>query len=562
MNKQIIECVPNFSEGRDAQVLEKIADAVRSVEGVKLLDIDPGKATNRTVFTFVGEPSAVVEGAFQAIKTASECIDMRKHSGEHPRMGATDVCPLIPISGISMEETVEWSRKLAKRIGEELEIPVYLYEFSASAPYRKNLADIRSGEYEGLKEKITKPEWKPDFGPASFNPKCGATVIGARNFLVAYNINLNTTSTRRANAIAFDVREKGRVKREGDPLTGKPVLDEHGQPVFEPGMLKSVKAIGWFIEEYGIAQISMNLTDITICKVHEAFEAVKKKSEERGIRVTGSELVGLIPKQALLDAGRFYLNMQERSAGIPEREIIKIAVKSLGLDELKPFEPEKKIIEYLMDGEAGNTLTGKTVSDFVYETSSESPAPGGGSVSALCGSLGAALGTMVANLSAHKRGWDHRWKYFSEIAEKGMEIQTKLLFLVEEDTRAFNLIMEAFKLPNDTQEQKNLRKAAIQEATRYAAEVPLNVMQTAYEAFDVLKAMALEGMESSISDVGVGVLCLRTCIHGAWLNVKINARSLTDAAVKDNLLQQGNNLISTTEAKAEELLALVERKIG
>jgi glutamate formiminotransferase/formiminotetrahydrofolate cyclodeaminase len=562
MNKQIIECVPNFSEGRDAQVLEKIADAVRSVEGVKLLDIDPGKATNRTVFTFVGEPSAVVEGAFQAIKTASECIDMRKHSGEHPRMGATDVCPLIPISGISMEETVEWSRKLAKRIGEELEIPVYLYEFSASAPYRKNLADIRSGEYEGLKEKITKPEWKPDFGPASFNPKCGATVIGARNFLVAYNINLNTTSTRRANAIAFDVREKGRVKREGDPLTGKPVLDEHGQPVFEPGMLKSVKAIGWFIEEYGIAQISMNLTDITICKVHEAFEAVKKKSEERGIRVTGSELVGLIPKQALLDAGRFYLTMQERSAGIPEREIIKIAVKSLGLDELKPFEPDKKIIEYLMDGEAGNTLTGKTVSDFVYETSSESPAPGGGSISALCGSLGAALGTMVANLSAHKRGWDHRWEYFSEIAEKGMEIQTKLLFLVEEDTRAFNLIMEAFKLPNDTQEQKNLRKAAIQEATRYAAEVPLNVMQTAYEAFDVLKAMALEGMESSISDVGVGVLCLRTCIHGAWLNVKINAKSLTDAAVKDNLLQQGNNLISTTEAKAEELLALVERKIG
>lgn len=562
MNKQIIECVPNFSEGRDAQILEKIADAVRSVEGVKLLDVDPGKATNRTVFTFVGEPAAVIEAAFQAIKTASESIDMRKHSGEHPRMGATDVCPLIPISGITMEETVEWSKKLAKRVGEELDIPVYLYEFSASAPYRKNLADIRSGEYEGLKEKMTKPEWKPDYGPASFNPKSGATVIGARNFLVAYNINLNTTSTRRANAIAFDVREKGRVKREGDPLTGKPVVDENGQPVFEPGMLKSVKAIGWFIEEYGIAQISMNLTDITICKVHEAFEAVKKKAEERGIRVTGSELVGLIPKQALLDAGRFYLNMQERSAGIPEREIIKIAVKSLGLDELKPFEPEKKIIEYLMDGDSGNTLTGKTVSDFVYETSSESPAPGGGSVSALCGSLGAALGTMVANLSAHKRGWDDRWAYFSEIAEKGMSIQKQLLFLVEEDTRAFNLIMDAFKLPADTAEQKAQRKAAIQEATRYAAEVPLNVMKTAYEGFAVLEAMAREGMDSSISDVGVGVLCIRTCIHGAWLNVKINAKSLTDESVKDTLLQQGTDLISMTETKAGELLSVVETKIG
>jgi glutamate formiminotransferase/formiminotetrahydrofolate cyclodeaminase len=562
MNKQIIECVPNFSEGRDAQVLEKIADAVRSVEGVKLLDMDPGKATNRTVFTFVGEPSAVIEGAFQAIKTAAECIDMRKHTGEHPRMGATDVCPLIPISGISMEETVEWSKKLAKRVGEELDIPVYLYEFSASTPSRRNLADIRSGEYEGLNEKMTKPEWKPDFGPDSFNPKSGATVIGARNFLVAYNVNLNTTSTRRANAIAFDVREKGRVKREGNPLTGKTITDEHGQPVFEPGMLKSVKAIGWFIEEYGIAQISMNLTDITICKVHEAFEAVKQKAEERGIRVTGSELVGLIPKQALLDAGRFYLNMQERSAGISEREIIKIAVKSLGLDELKPFDPEKKIIEYLMENDSENTLTGKTVSDFVYETSSESPAPGGGSVSALCGSLGAALGTMVANLSAHKRGWDQRWAYFSEIAETGIRIQKQLLFLVDEDTRAFNLIMDAFKFPSETAEQKELRKAAIQEATRYAAEVPLRVMETAYEGFSVLEAMASEGMESSISDVGVGVLCLRTCIYGAWLNVRINVKSLTDQAEKDRLLQKGRYLISLTESKADKLLSLVENKIG
>ncbi len=562
MNKQLIECVPNFSEGRDPQILEKIADSVKSVDGVKLLDVDPGKATNRTVFTFVGEPALVVEAAFRAIRKASELIDMSKHSGEHPRMGATDVCPLVPVSGISMEETVEWSKKLAKRVGEELQIPVYLYEFSATAPYRKNLADIRSGEYEGLEEKMKKPDWKPDFGPAEFNAKSGATVIGARNFLVAYNINLNTTSTRRANAIAFDVREKGRVKREGDPLTGKPLLDENGNQIFEPGLLKSVKAIGWYIEEYEIAQISMNLTDITVCSVHEAYEAVKKKAEERGVRVTGSELVGLIPKQALLDAGRFYLNMQERSAGIPEREIIKIAVKSLGLDELKPFDPEKKVIEYLIEEDQAGKLVDKSVTGFVNETSSESPAPGGGSVSALCGSMGVALGNMVANLSSHKRGWDDRWKYFSGFAEKGMRIQQELLFLVDEDTRSFNRIMDAFRLPSDNEDQKLQRKAAIQEATRYAAEVPLKVMKTAYEALEILEAMAAEGMESSISDVGVGVLCIRTAVNGAWLNVKINTKSLTDHDIKSALIQEGESVWAATEKKAAEILFRVNEKIG
>lgn len=561
MNKQLIECIPNFSEGRDEATLNRIAEAVRSVDGVKLLDVDPGKATNRTVFTFVGEPAAVVEAAFVAIKTAAELIDMAKHSGEHPRMGATDVCPLVPIANISMEETVEWSKKLARRVGEELNIPVYLYEFAASAPYRKNLADIRSGEYEGLKDKILKPEWKPDFGPQAFNARSGATVIGARNFLVAYNVNLNTTSTRRANAIAFDVREKGRVKREGDPVTGKPVLNEKGEQVFEPGMLKSVKAIGWFIEEYGIAQISMNLTDITVCKVHEAYEAVKLKSEERGIRVTGSELVGLIPKQALLDAGRFYLNMQQRSAGISEEEIIKIAVKSLGLDELKPFEPKKKVIEYLLEEEGGKKLVDLSVTGFVNETSSESPAPGGGSVAALAGALGTALGTMVANLSSHRRGWDERWNHFAAYAEKGVAIQQELIRLVDEDTRSFNLLMDAFRLPNGSDGEKAARKEAIQKATQYAAQVPLQVMQTSLKAYEVLEAMAEQGMESSISDVGVGALCLRTCVSGAWLNVRINAQSITDEAFKNNLLQTGADTEQASEKKSAEILATVNGKI-
>lgn len=561
MNKQLIECIPNFSEGRDEAILNRIAEAVRSVDGVKLLDVDPGKATNRTVFTFVGEPGPVIEAAFLAIKTAGELIDMGKHTGEHPRMGATDVCPLVPIANISMEETVEWSKKLAKRVGEELNIPVYLYEFAASAPYRRNLADIRAGEYEGLKDKIMKPEWKPDFGPQAFNARSGATVIGARNFLVAYNVNLNTTSTRRANAIAFDVREKGRVKREGDPVTGKPVLDEKGEQVFEPGMLKSVKAIGWFIEEYGIAQISMNLTDITICKVHEAYEAVKLKSEERGIRVTGSELVGLIPKQALLDAGRFYLDMQERSSGLPEEEIIKIAVKSMGLDELKPFDPKKKVIEYLLEEEGGKKLVDMTVTGFVNETSSESPAPGGGSVAALAGALGVALGTMVANLSSHRRGWDERWAYFGAFAEKGMGIQKELIHLVDEDTRSFNVLMDAFRLPNGSDAEKAARKEAIQKATQYAAQVPLKVMQTALEAYHVLEAMSQQGMESSISDVGVGVLCLRTCVSGAWLNVRINAQSITDEVFKADLLKTGGEVEKQSEEKCAEILATVNGKI-
>ena len=557
MNKQLIECIPNFSEGRDQNILNKIADAVRSIDGVKLLDVDPGKATNRTVFTFVGEPEAVINAAFIAIKTASELIDMNKHSGEHTRMGATDVCPLVPIANISMEETVEWSKKLAKRVGEELQIPVYLYEFAASAPYRKNLADIRSGEYEGLKDKILKPEWKPDFGPQSFNARSGATVIGARNFLVAYNVNLNTTSTRRANAIAFDVREKGRAKQEN----GKPVLDEKGEQVFEPGMLKSVKAIGWFIEEYGIAQISMNLTDITICKVHEAYEAVKKKSEERGVRVTGSELVGLIPKQALLDAGRYYLKMQERSAGIPESEIIKIAIKSLGLDELKPFDPKKKIIEYLLEEEGGKKLVDMTVTGFVHETSSESPAPGGGSVAALAGALGTALGTMVANLSSHKRGWDDRWEFFAGYADKGAQIQQELIHLVDEDTRSFNVLMDAFRLPNGNDGEKATRKEAIQKATQYAAEVPLKVMQTSLKGYEILDAMAEHGMESSISDIGVGALCLRTCVTGAWLNVRINAQSITDEAFKSNLLNTGSEVENASEKKSAEILGKVNGKI-
>lgn len=561
MSKQLIECVPNFSEGRDPQVLDKIAEAVKTVDGVKLLDVDPGKATNRTVFTFVGEPGPVIEAAFRAIKTASELIDMSKHSGEHPRMGATDVCPLVPVSGISMEETVEWAKKLGKRVGEELLIPVYLYENAASAPYRKNLADIRSGEYEGLKDKILKPEWKPDFGPQVFNERSGATVIGARNFLVAYNINLNTTSTRRANAIAFDVREKGRVKREGDPVTGKPVLDEKGEQVFEPGMLKSVKAIGWFIEEYGIAQISMNLTDITVCKVHEAYEAVKLKSEERGIRVTGSELVGLIPKQALLDAGYFYLKMQQRSAGIPEEEVIKIAVKSLGLDELKPFEPKKKVIEYLLEDESSKKLVDLTVTGFINETASESPAPGGGSVSALAGAMGTALGTMVANLSSHKRGWDERWDYFAAYAEKGMAIQQELIRLVDEDTRSFNLLMDAFRLPNGNETEKAARKQAIQEATLYATQIPLTVMQTACQAYEVLSAMAKDGMESSISDVGVGAMCIRTCVSGAGLNVRINAQSLTDEAVRNSLLKDAQQAEAESELQCAEILKLVNSKI-
>ena len=556
--KQLIECVPNFSEGRDEQILNKIAEAIRSVEGVKLLDIDPGKATNRTVFTFVGEPEPVIEAAFRAIKTAAELIDMRKHKGEHPRMGATDVCPLIPIRNITMEETVVYAKKLGERVGNELGIPGYYYEFAATSPQRKNLADIRAGEYEGLEKKIMQPEWKPDFGPHQFNAKSGATVIGARNFLVAYNINLNTTSTRRANAIAFDVREAGRVKTDAQ---GNPLLDEKGEPIRIPGTLKSVKAIGWYIEEYGIAQISMNLTDITVTSVHQAFDEVSEKARLRGIRVTGSELVGLIPLQCLLDAGKYFLKKQQRSVGVSEEELIKIAVKSLGLDELRPFDPKKKVIEYLLEEENKKKLVDLSARAFCNETASESPAPGGGSVSALVGALGASLTTMVANLSSHKKGWDNRWEYFSEWAEKGQKLKDELLFLVDEDTRSFNYIMDAYRMPNHTEDEKLQRKKAIQEATRYATEIPFRVMKTALAILDIAEAMAENGMKSSISDVGVGALCVQTAMSGAFLNVKINATSLEDTEFANSIIEQGNELMENLQFKMQKIMQLVHSKI-
>ena len=555
--KQIIECVPNFSEGRDENILNKIAEAISSVEGVKLLEVDPGKTTNRTVFTFVGEPESVIEAAFRAIKTAGELIDMSKHKGEHPRMGATDVCPLIPIRNISMDEVVMYARKLGERVGKELGIPGYFYEFAATSPQRKNLADIRAGEYEGLAKKIIQPEWKPDFGPAQFNSSSGATVIGARNFLVAYNVNLNTTSTRRANAIAFDVREAGRVKTDAQ---GKNILDENGEPIRIPGTLQSVKAIGWFIEEYGVAQISMNLTDITITSVHQAFDEVCKKAEERGVRVTGSELVGLIPLQCLLDAGKHYLIKQQRSVGVSENELIKIAVKSLGLDELKPFDPQKKIIEYVMKDQE-KKLVDMTVSDFSDETASESPAPGGGSVAALAGAMGASLATMVANLSSHKRGWDDRWEYFSQWAEQGQQLKNKLIHLIDEDTRSFHRIMDAFKLPSQSDEEKKIRKQAVQKATIYATQIPFEVMQTSFQSLDLIEAMVNQGMKSSVSDVGVAALCVQTAVHGAYLNVKINASSIEDRLIADDMLNKGKIILQQTKEKVSELLEKAESKM-
>lgn len=562
MSTQIIECVPNFSEGRDARILDQIADVIRQVDGVQLLDIDPGKATNRTVFTFAGTPECVIEAAFQAIKKSYELIDMSRHSGEHPRMGATDVCPLIPISNISMEETVMWAHKLGERVGRELNLPGYYYEAAASSDNRKNLATVRSGEYEGLSTKIVKPEWNPDFGPQEFNPKFGAIAIGARNFLVAYNVNLNTTSTRRANAIAFDVREKGRALRDGDPLTGKPVLDANGEQVFVPGMLKSVKAIGWFIEEYGIAQISMNLTDITICKVHEAFEAVKLKAEERGIRVTGSEIVGLMPKQALIDAGIHYLKMQQRSTGIPERDIIKIAIKSLGLDELKPFDPDTKVIEYVLENSSAKKLANLSVEAFVNETLSESPAPGGGSISALSGALGIALGTMVANLSSHKRGWDDKWEYYSDFAAQGAQIAAKFTHYVDEDTAAFNKIMDAFSLPNVSDSDKAKRSQAIQDATKYAIEVPFNVMKLTEQTIPILNEMVLNGMQSSLSDCGVGALCMKTAVSGACLNVKINAATLKDKDFAAKVLADATLLETNVLHKLDQIIQEVNKRLG
>ena len=519
----IIECVPNFSEGRDPSIIQSITNEIESVAGVRLLNVDPGKATNRTVVTFVGEPSAVVEAAFLAIQKAGELIDMRKHKGEHPRMGATDVCPLIPVAGITMEETADWAKKLAERIGRELLIPVYLYEAAQQNESRRNLSVIRAGEYEGFTEKINLPEWKPDFGPAIFDLRRGATVIGARDFLIAYNVNLNTTSVRRANSIAFDVREAGRVKREGDPLTGKIVKDENDIPVNIPGTLKSVKAIGWYIEEYGIAQISMNLTNLNITPLHIAFDEVCRKAEARGVRVTGSELVGLIPLKAMLDAGRYFLRKQKRSSGVAEKELIRMAVLSMGLDELSPFKPEEKIIEYLLKDKSAEKMIRLSLSDFADETASESPAPGGGSVAAYLGVLGASLAGMVANLSAHKKGWDDRWQEFSDWAEQAEESKKALLQLVDADTKAFQGVMQARSLSKSTAEEKASRKKAIDEATAKAIAVPFQVMKLALDSMPVIKAMALQGNPNSISDAGVAALCARSAVLGAALNVRINA---------------------------------------
>ena len=558
---QLIECVPNFSEGHDLNIIKQITNEIESVEGVKLLNVDPGKATNRTVVTFVGNPDEVINAAFLAIKKAGELIDMSKHKGEHPRMGATDVCPLIPIAGISMEETAEYAKKLGARVGKELSIPVYLYEAAQADKKRNNLSVIRAGEYEGFFKKIKLPEWKPDFGPAEHSVKSGSTVIGARDFLVAYNVNLNTTSTRRANSIAFDVREAGRVKREGNQVTGKIVTDEKGNPVNIPGTLKSVKAIGWYIEEYGIAQISMNLTNINITSVHKAFDEVCNKANERGIRVTGSELVGLVPLKSLLDAGKYFLEKQSRSTGVSEKELIKIAVKSLGLDELAPFKPKERIIEYLLKDDSKSRLIKMDLVEFADETASESPAPGGGSISAYIGSLGISLGTMVANLSSHKPGWDDRWKEFSDWADKGQFYKNELLKLVDEDTNAFNKIMAAFTLPKATDEEKKARTQAIQDATKYATEVPFKVMQLCYDSMEVIKAMAEIGNPNSVTDAGVGALCARSAVMGAFLNVKINAGGLADKAFSQNIIDQGNVLEKKTIALETEILKIVNSKI-
>lgn len=560
--RQIIECVPNFSEGRDLSIIKQITDEIESVDGIKLLDVDPGKATNRTVVTFVGEPQKVVEAAFKAIKKAAEVIDMSKHSGEHPRMGATDVCPLIPISGITMEETIKYARQLGKMVGEQLNIPIYLYEEAATKPEWKNLAVIRSGEYEGFFQKIKLAEWKPDFGPAEFNVKAGGTVIGARDFLVAYNVNLNTTSVRRANAIAFDVRENGRVKRDGHPITGKIVRDESGEALRVPGLLKSVKAIGWYIEEYGIAQISMNLTDINVTQLHTAFDAVRQCANKRGMRVTGSELVGLVPKKVLVNAGRYFLKEQKRSLGVSEDEIIKIAVKSLGLDELGPFDPRKKVIEYLLEAEQSKPLINSTLQKFADETASESPAPGGGSISAYVGALGVSLGTMVANLSAHKRGWDDKWEYFSEVAQKGQAIKDQLAFLVDEDTNAFNKIIDAIRLPKGTEDEKRERKFAIDEATKYAIEIPLKVMETAYSSYEVLEEMAVSGNPASISDVGVGALCTHTAIYGAFMNVMINCKDYDDADYVKQTLAAGEKMLESSRVKSSQISKAVTEVIN
>lgn len=560
MKKKLIECVPNISEGRDLKKIHAIANTVTTVAGIKLLDVDPGKATNRTVITFVGAPEEVIEAAFLLIQKAAELIDMRKQSGEHPRFGATDVCPLVPIANISMEETANYARILGKRVGEELGISGYYYENAATSEDRRNLATVRSGEYEGLKEKFLKPNWQPDFGPTVFNAqveKSGVTAISARDFLIAYNVNLNSTSTRRANAIAFDIRENGRLKLKN----GEKVLDKNGNPQRIPGKLKAVKGIGWFIEEYGIAQISYNLTNISITSMHEAFYETTLSATNRGLRVTGSELVGLVPLQAMLDAADFYLIKQQRSLGISEKEKIKIAIKSLGLDDLKPFKPEERIIEYVMNAAAPKKLIDFTVADFAEETASESMAPGGGSVAAYVGVLGVSLGTMVANLSAHKAGWDAQWESFSDWAVKGQKYKNDLLFLVDEDTQAFHKIIEGFRLPKTTTEEIEIRKEAIENATKYATEIPYKVMETAYNSIEVMLAMLQHGIQNSLSDGGVGVLCAKTAVTGAYFNVKINAKDIKDREFAKEILAKAANIYQKTCQLELEMMAIINEKL-
>lgn len=565
--KQLIECVPNFSEGRDMGIIQQITDEIRNSAGVRLLDVDPGEATNRTVVTFVGEPDAVMEAAFRAVRKASQLIDMRQHHGAHPRSGATDVLPLVPVAGITLEECAELARKLAKRLADELEIPCYCYEAAALKPERKNLAVVRRGEYEAIPERINDPAEAPDFGARPFDEgvaRTGCTNVGARDFLIAVNYNLNTTSTRRANAIAFDVREKGRPAREGNPITGKVKLDENGKKIMIPGTLKGTKGIGWYIEEYGIAQVSMNITNINVTPLHVAFDEVCRCAQNRGVRVTGTEIVGLVPERTLLEAGRYFLEKQQRSTGIPKEDIIKIAIKSLGLSDLKPFNPREKVIEYLLEDENSDdkALVKMTVKGFAEETSRESPAPGGGSVAAYMGALGAALGTMVANLSSHKPGWDDRWEEFSRWADKGQALSDELLVLVDEDTRAFNKIMEAFGLPKKTDEDKRLRSEAIQAATLFATQVPLQTMQAAFGAFELCQAMAEHGNPNSVSDAGVGALAARAAVLGAGLNVKINAASLKDRETADKMIAEAEQLIAEAQKKEAEIIGIVERKIN
>jgi glutamate formiminotransferase / formiminotetrahydrofolate cyclodeaminase len=557
----LIECVPNFSEGRNLGIIRQITDQIVAAGGVTLLHVDPGHDTNRTVVTFAGTPESVVEAAFQGIRTASALIDMRHHQGAHPRMGATDVCPLVPIAGISLAETARHAHTLAERVGRELAIPVYLYEASQPNPARRNLAVIRAGEYEGLAEKLRRPEWRPDFGPAEFNPVHGATAIGARDFLVAYNVNLNTTSTRRANAVAFDVREVGRPKREGDPISGTVVTDAEGRPVMVPGTLKAVKAIGWYIARYGVAQVSMNLTDLAVTPLHVAFDEVCRSAETRGLRVTGSELIGLVPLACLLEAGRHYLRRQRRSLGVSEAELIKIAVKSLGLDALAPFNPEERVIEYRLRQPGDRALASMPLANFVDETASESPAPGGGSIAAAVGAFGAALGTMVANLSAIKRGWDTRWEEFSRWAERGQALKDELLRLADADTLAFNQVMAGLNLPRGTPEERSRRISALERANHGAIEVPLRVMQVGVDTLELLEAMAAEGNPASVSDAGVGALCAGAAVRGAWLNVRINLPGLADQSYAAQVLEEGRRLVELAREREGKVLRVVEEKL-